>query len=347
MGAPGVYLPAPWSPAMLVVSLVWVVVVTALVFDFTNGFHDSANAIATSISTRAYRPTTALALAAAMNVLGGLLSVEVAKTLGSGIVDSAVVTPPVVLAALLGAIAWNLITWYFGMPSSSSHALIGSLAGAVMVKASQASVQWRGIFHKVIIPTVVSPVAGFIAGGLIIAVLYWIFRKAAPGPVNRRFRNVQRFSAAVMAFSHGSNDAQKTMGIIALALLAGGHIHEFHIPFWVKICSAMVIGAGTFVGGKRIIRTMGMKMVKLQPVSGFAADAAASSVLLATAAMGFPVSTTHVITSSIMGVGASKRLSAVKWGVTLNILTAWILTLPMSALIAGGIYRLFTALGIG
>ena len=331
---------------MLVVSLIWVVVLTALVFDFTNGFHDSANAIATSISTRALTPTAALAMAAVMNVLGGLLSVEVAKTLGQGIVDASVVTPPVVLAALLGAIAWNLITWYFGLPSSSSHALIGSLAGAVMVKASAANVNWTGILHKVIIPTVASPLVGFLVGGVIVALLFWMFRRAAPGPINRRFRMVQRCSAAVMAFSHGSNDAQKTMGIIALALLAGGHIQEFHIPFWVKVASALVIGAGTFVGGKRIIRTMGMKMVKLQPVTGFAADAAASSVLLGTAAMGFPVSTTHVITSSIMGVGATKRFSAVKWGVTLNIFTAWILTLPMSALIAGGIFRLFMVVGI-
>lgn len=330
---------------MAVAPLVWVVVVAALVFDFTNGFHDSANAIATSISTRALSPTVALAMAAVLNVAGGLLSVEVAHTLGAGIVDSAIVTPLIVLAALLGAITWNLITWHFGLPSSSSHALIGALAGAVFVAASGDSVKWSGILHKVIIPTITSPFIGFVAGAILLAILFWIFRRAAPGPVNRRFRVVQTISAALMAFSHGANDAQKTMGIIALALLSSGKIDTFHVPLWVKLASATVIGLGTFSGGKRIIRTMGMKMVKLQPIDGFAAETAASGVLLATAAMGFPVSTTHVITTAIMGVGATKRFSAVRWGVTLNILVAWVLTLPAAALIAAGFWRLFALIG--
>ncbi|MGI5861547.1 MAG: inorganic phosphate transporter [Myxococcales bacterium] len=324
----------------------WFVVAAALVFDFTNGFHDSANAIATSISTRALSPTTALAMAAVLNVAGGLLSVEVAKTLGNGIVDAAVVTPPVVLAALLGAITWNIITWYFGLPSSSSHALIGGLAGAVIVATTVGAVKWSGVLHKVIIPTVTSPFIGFAAGALLLAILFWTFRRATPGPLNRRFRTIQTISAGLMAFSHGSNDAQKTMGIIALALLAAGKIDHFHVPLWVKLASAGVIGLGTFAGGKRIIRTMGMKMVKLQPIDGFAAETAASGVLLATASMGFPVSTTHVITTAIMGVGATKRFSAVRWGVTLNILVAWILTLPAAALIGGGFCKLFEMVGI-
>jgi PiT family inorganic phosphate transporter len=322
------------------------VVFAALAFDFTNGFHDSANAIATSISTRALSPTVALAMAAVLNVAGGLISTEVAHTLGKGIVDASIVTPPVVLATLLGAIIWNLITWYFGLPSSSSHALIGGLAGATIAKASSEAVKWEGILKKVVIPTVTSPIVGFLAGGLLLGILFWIFRKAAPGPINRRFRVVQTVSAGLMAFSHGQNDAQKTMGIIALALLAGGQIQEFHIPLWVKLASAGVIGLGTFSGGKRIIRTMGMKMVKLAPIDGFAAETAASGVLLATGFMGFPVSTTHVITSSIMGVGATKRFSAVRWGVTLNILVAWILTLPMAALIAAVSFKLLAYAGL-
>lgn len=330
----------------MLVSLVWVVVAAALVFDFTNGFHDSANAIATSISTRALPPTLALGMAAVLNVVGGLVSVEVAHTLGQGIVDTAIVTPSVVLATLLGAIAWNLITWWFGLPSSSSHALIGSLAGAAIAKASTESVHWMGIFQKVVLPTIASPFIGFVAGAILLGILFWIFRNHTPGPVNRMFRHIQTMSAAAMAFSHGANDAQKTMGIIALALLAGGIIDDFHIPFWVRLSCAGVIGLGTFAGGKRIIRTMGMKLVKLQPIDGFAAETAASGVLFATAAMGYPVSTTHVITSSIMGVGATKRLSAVKWGVTLNIVTAWVLTLPAAAVIAAGCFHLIAVLGL-
>ncbi len=328
------------------VTLTWIVVGTALVFDYTNGFHDSANAIATSISTRALSPTVALSMAAILNVVGGLLSEEVAKTLGAGIVDKEVVTPPVVLATLCGAISWNLITWYFGLPSSSSHALIGGLAGAVLFTTGVDTVHWGTIVDKVALPTVLSPIVGFAAAGFLITVLFWIFRKAQPAPTNRRFRFIQTISAAAMAFSHGSNDAQKTMGIIALALFAGGQMQEFHIPFWVKLASAVVIGLGTFSGGKRIIRTMGMKMVKLQPIDGFAAETAASGVLFATAHLGFPVSTTHVITSSIMGVGATKRLSAVKWGVTLNIVVAWISTFPAAALLAGLFHYLFDFVGI-
>jgi len=320
-------------------TLLLVVVATALLFDFTNGFHDSANAIATSISTRALRPGVALAMAAVANVLGALISTEVASTLGKGIVETGAVTQLVVLAALVGAVAWNFITWYYGIPSSSSHALIGGLVGAVLSAASVRDVKWRGILEKVVNPTVSSPLIGLVVGALLATALYWTFRRARPATASSGFRRAQTVSAALMAFSHGSNDAQKTMGVMALALLAAGRIDHFYVPLWVKLASALTIGLGTFSGGKRIIRTLGMKLVKLQPIDGFAAETAASAVLLGTAHMGFPVSTTHVITSSIMGVGATKRLSAVKWGVTFNILVAWLLTLPMAAAIAAVVYK--------
>ena len=321
-------------------SLLLVVVATALLFDFTNGFHDSANAIATSISTRALRPGVALGMAAVANVLGALISTEVASTLGKGIVETAAVTQFVVLAALLGAVAWNFITWYYGIPSSSSHALIGGLVGAVLSAARSSDVKWHGILDKVVIPTVTSPLVGLVGGALLATGLYWAFRKARPATASNGFRLAPTISAALMAFSHGSNDAQKTMGVIALALLAAGRLDHFFVPLWVKLASAVAMGLGTFSGGKRIIRTLGMKLVKLQPIDGFAAETAASAVLLGTAHLGFPISTTHVITSSIMGVGATKRLSAVKWGVTFNILLAWVLTLPMAAAMAAAIYKL-------
>jgi phosphate/sulfate permease len=325
-------------------SLLVVVVGTALLFDFTNGFHDSANAIATSISTRALRPAVALGMAAVANVLGALISTEVASTLGKGIVEPAAVTQLVVLAALIGAVIWNFVTWYYGIPSSSSHALIGGLVGAVLSAAASENVKWNGILEKVVIPTVTSPLIGMVVGALLATALYWVFRKARPATASNGFRHAQTVSAALMAFSHGSNDAQKTMGVISLALLAAGRIDHFYIPLWVKLASAVTIGLGTFSGGKRIIRTLGMKLVKLQPIDGFAAETAASAVLLTTAHLGFPISTTHVITSSIMGVGATKRLSAVKWGVTFNILVAWLLTLPMAAGIAAAVYMLIRAL---
>ena len=325
-------------------TLLFVVVATALLFDFTNGFHDSANAIATSISTRALRPGVALGMAAVANILGALVSTEVASTLGKGIVEMQAVSQVVVLSALIGAVLWNFLTWYFGIPSSSSHALIGGLVGAVVSATSSSQVKWQGILDKVVIPTVSSPLIGLVGGGLLATALYWTFRRVRPHTASVGFRHAQTVSAALMAFSHGSNDAQKTMGVIALALLAGGKLDHFFVPLWVKLASAVTIGLGTFSGGKRIIRTLGMKLVKLQPIDGFAAETAASAVLLGTAHLGFPVSTTHVITSSIMGVGATKRLSAVKWGVTFNILLAWLLTLPMAAAIAAVVYKLIAVL---
>ncbi len=307
------------------------VVVTALVFDFTNGFHDAANAVATSISTRALPPNAALFGAAVLNVIGALVSTQVAATLAKGIVDPGFVTSPVLFGGLVGAIAWNLLTWWWALPSSSSHCLIGGVVGAVLVTGGFDAVLWSGIVQKVLIPTVAAPLIGFSVGIVLMVALFWIFRASHPGPLTRRFRLAQLGSAALMAFSHGSNDAQKTMGIITLALFAAGSIPTLDVPFWVKLASAITIGLGTWSGGKRIIRTLGMRLVKLTPVHGFAAETAASAVLLGTAFFGFPVSTTHVISTSIMGVGATERLSAVKWGLTLEIFLAWIVTLPAAA----------------
>lgn len=320
------------------------VVVIALVFDYTNGFHDAANAVATSISTRAIPPNVALAGAAVLNVAGAMISTHVAATLAGGIVEATAVTSPVMLGGLIGAIAWNLLTWWWALPSSSSHCLIGGTAGAVLATAGTDAVKWSGILHKVLIPTLEAPLLGFVMGVLIMLALLWIFRNAHPGPLNRRFRLAQLFSASLMAFSHGSNDAQKTMGVITLALFAGGAIPSIDVPLWVKLSSAMAIGLGTYAGGKRIIRTLGMRLVKLSPVHGFAAETSASAVLLGAAYMGFPISTTHVISTSIMGVGATQRLSAVKWGLSLNIFAAWIITLPAAALLGAVCARIALAI---
>ena len=309
------------------------VIVTALAFDFTNGFHDAANAVATSISTRAVPPNVALAAAAILNVVGAVVSTHVAATLAKGIVDPGVVTNPVILGGLVGAIVWNLLTWWWALPSSSSHCLIGGIAGAVLATSGPDHVLWSGILHKVLIPTLIAPLVGFSIGILLMVAIYWIFRNANPGRLMRRFRLAQLASASVMAFSHDSNDAQKTMGVITLALFAGGHLPALEVPLWVKLASALTIGLGTYSGGRRIIRTLGMRLVKLTPAHGFAAETAASGVLLATAYLGFPVSTTHVITTSVMGVGATQRLSAVKWGLSLDIFAAWLVTLPAAGLV--------------
>lgn len=319
------------------------VVVIALVFDYTNGFHDAANAVATSISTRAVPPNVALAGAAVLNVAGAMISTHVAATLAGGIVEASAVTSPVMLGGLVGAIGWNLLTWWWALPSSSSHCLIGGTAGAVLATAGFDAVKWGGILNKVLIPTLEAPIVGFVVGVLIMFALLWIFRHAQPGPLHRRFRVAQLFSASLMAFSHGSNDAQKTMGVITLALFAGGAIPTIEVPTWVKLVSALAIGLGTYAGGKRIIRTLGMRLVKLSPVHGFAAETSASAVLLAAAYMGFPISTTHVITTSVMGVGATQRLSAVKWGLSANIFIAWVITLPASALMGALCARLALA----
>jgi PiT family inorganic phosphate transporter len=317
-------------------SLLVAVVVVALLFDYTNGFHDAANAVATAISTRAVPPNVALAAAAVLNVVGALVSTNVAATLAKGIVSATAVTPPVMFGGLIGAIAWNLLTWWWALPSSSSHCLIGGVAGAVLATSGSSQVQWVGIVEKVLIPTVAAPLIGFAVGIALMVAILWAFRKAHPGVLQRRFRLAQLVSASFMAFSHGSNDAQKTMGVITLALFAAGEITTTEVPLWVKLASAILIGTGTYSGGRRIIRTLGMRLVKLTPVHGFAAETAASAVLLGTAHFGFPVSTTHVISTSIMGVGATQRLSAVRWGLTRDILVAWVLTLPAAGLVGGG-----------
>ena len=319
-------------------ALAVVIVVVALGFDFTNGFHDSANAIATSISTKALPPRVALALAAVMNVVGALISTKVAGTIGGGII-----APPspqegsaglvIVLAALLGAICWNLATWYFGLPSSSSHALIGGLIGAAI--AASHTVKWHGVVDKVVVPMVISPLIGFVLSYVFMIALLWMFRRANAVRANRGFRWGQILSAGTMAFGHGTQDAQKTMGVIALTLFIAGHnAHAAHIPLWVIFASAGAISLGTYSGGWRVMRTMGRRIFSLTPASGFAAQAVASGVMLGTAQFGLPVSTTHVISSSVMGVGATRRLSAVRWGVAGNIVMAWVLTIPAAAIVA-------------
>jgi PiT family inorganic phosphate transporter len=317
------------------IAAIVVVVVVALGFDYTNGFHDAANAIATSVSTRALAPRTALIMAAVMNIIGAFLGTSVASTVGSGIIEAPVGVPGlvVVLAALIGAIVWNLVTWYFGLPSSSSHGLIGGLVGAGL--ASAGTVKWSGVVDKVIIPMVVSPVIGFVLAGLVMLALLWIFRRGRPTRLTRGFRHAQTVSAAAMALGHGLQDAQKTMGVIVLALVVGGFHRGFAIPWWVILLSAGALSAGTYSGGWRIMRTLGRRIIDLDPPHGFAAEATASAVLY-TAAFAFaaPISTTQTITASILGVGATKRLSAVRWGVAGNILVAWVLTIPMAALVA-------------
>ena len=324
---------------MSVTTLAVIIVIVALGFDYTNGFHDSGNAIATAVSTRALTPKVALAMAAVMNVVGALISTKVAKTVGGGIIDlptthaHATAGLIIVLSALLGAIAWNLITWWFGLPSSSSHVLIGGLVGAALAGAE--TVKWHGVLDKVIVPMIISPLIGFGGSYLFMLLLLWIFRRRNAVKTNRGFRWGQIVSAATMAFGHGTQDAQKTMGVIALTLTVSGHLGKSQgIPLWVILASAGAISLGTYSGGWRIMRTLGRRIFSLTPVSGFAAQTVASAVMLGTAQYGLPVSTTHVISSSVMGVGATRRFSAVRWGVAGNIVVAWILTIPAAAAVA-------------
>ena len=315
--------------------LLLTIIAVALLFDYTNGFHDTANAIATSVSTRALSPRVAVLMAALLNMAGAFVGKKVAETVGKGIIETGGVTLELILAAVIGAVAWNLITWYFGIPSSSSHALIGGLVGAALAKDGLHLVLWGGVVEKVILPMIASPALGFIIAFVVMTLLLWLVRRWPPGPVNRWFRLLQPISAAFMAFSHGRNDAQKTMGVITLALVASGHLTDFNIPLWVVFSCAGAMALGTYSGGWRIIHTLGSKVIKLDPIHGFAAETSAATVIQIATSLGFPVSTTHTITTAIMGVGATKRLSAVRWGVAGNIITAWVLTLPAAALIAG------------
>lgn len=307
----------------------------ALLFDFINGFHDSANSVATIVSTKVLSPKLALVWAAFFNVIAVLFfGLHVAGTVGKGIVDIGIIDPNVIFATLVGAIAWNLITWYFGIPSSSSHALMGGLIGAALVKAGTAKVLvWDGII-KTVIFIVVSPVLGMVLGLIIGWAVYWLFRKSSPLKVDHIFRKGQLLSAAFYSIGHGGNDAQKTMGIITSLLVGSGMLKEFHVPLWVIIACYLAMGLGTMFGGWRIIKTMGQKVAKLRPVDGFCAELGAATTLFVSTSLGIPVSTTQTITGSIMGIGTLKRFSAVKWGVARQIVTAWLLTIPCAAAIS-------------
>ncbi|HEU4571859.1 MAG TPA: inorganic phosphate transporter [Candidatus Limnocylindrales bacterium] len=321
--------------------LLLVVLGLAVLFDYINGFHDTANAIATSVSTRALRPEHAILMSATANFVGALTGTAVAKTISSGLADTpgGNVGQTIVAAALIGAIVWNLITWRFGIPSSSSHALIGGLLGAVIVSIGPGAIKVGGIVEKVLLPLILSPILGVVIGFLAMVIILNVFRRANPGRINERFRRLQIVSAAAMAFSHGSNDAQKTMGIMTLALISAGVLPpESPIPLWIIILAATAISMGTAAGGWRIIKTMGQRVVKLDPVHGFAAETPAASIIYTASHFGMPVSTTHVISSAIIGVGASDRLSAVRWGVAGNIVIAWVLTIPASALVSAIAY---------
>ena len=314
--------------------LLVVVIAIALIFDFTNGFHDTANAVATSVTTRALAPRTAVALAAAMNFLGALLTTGVARTIGEHLVRVEAVTGRLVLSALLGAIAWNLVTWRLGLPSSSTYALLGGLLGATWVIAGTGAIRWDELGTRVAVPALISPVAGFLAAALLMLAVYWIFRNQRPGPLNRGFRVAQIASGSLVALAHGANDAQKTMGVIVLALVAEGHTDSFAIPAWVILSAATAIALGTYAGGWRIMRTLGQRVIPLEPAQGFAAQTSAAGVLLATAGVGLPISTTHVISGCIVGAGSARRLTAVRWGVAGDIAVAGLLTVPASAALA-------------
>jgi PiT family inorganic phosphate transporter len=326
-----------------------IVVGTALAFDFTNGFHDTANVVATAISTRAVPPRLAIGLASILNFVGAFISLKVAATVGKGIVQTGAITTTVVFAGLVGAIAWNLATWYFGLPSSSSHALIGGLVGSAVAANGWSAVKGNGLLSSIVVPALVAPVLAFVVAGLAILIVYRIVGRLRPGPVSRGFRLGQLASGGLLALSHGTNDAQKTMGVITLALVAHGDIaaKHFAVPDWVVISAASAIALGTFGGGWRIIRTMGTRIIKMDPAQGFAAQGAGSAVILAASHFGYPLSTTHVISGGIMGAGAAKRLSAVRWGVASNIVGAWILTLPAAAAIGALTYGVTRAFGTG
>lgn len=322
------------------------VIVLAIVFDYINGFHDTANAIATSVATRALQPRTAIYMAAAFNFIGAFAGTAVAKTISAGLVDEGTTTEAIVAASLIGAITWNLITWYYGIPSSSSQALIGGLLGATLVGVGAEAFNVQGIIDKVIIPMLTSPVIGFFGALLLVTVLLWLFFRGPRRKMTSVFRRLQVVSAGFMAFSHGSNDAQKTMGIITLALFSAGLISTTDVPWWVIVVSATAISLGTAVGGWRIMNTMGHRVTKLEPVDGFAAETTAASVILGAAHFGMPVSTTHVISSAILGVGTARGVRGVRWGVVRQILFAWIITIPASGTVAAIVWFVMHILGI-
>lgn len=346
-------------------TLLLAVIFTALIFEFVNGFHDTANSVAAAVGTRALSPTQAIALAAVMNLCGALAGTAVATTVGRGLVEASYVTSQALLCALIASTLWNLATWRLGLPSSSSHGLFGGLIGAAVAAAGTWSVviwsapvpgtpwyAWGGMLNKVILPMFLSPIIGFGTGFLVMALLYFLLRRARPSTVNTRFRKLQILSAAFMGFGHGSNDAQKTMGIVSLALFSATQaglfnrsefswlqMREFHVPVWVKVLCAVTMAAGTAAGGRRIIRTLGRKLGRLQPANGFAADMTSASVLLTTAMLGMPVSTTHVVSSAIMGVGTARNGNALRWDIVRSILCTWVLTVPITAALAYGLMQ--------
>ncbi len=329
--------------------IVVIVVATALAFDFTNGFHDTANAIATSVSTRAMAPRVAVLMSAVLNFVGAFLSLQVAATIATGIVQADLITPAIVFAGLVGAIAWNLATWYFGLPSSSSHALIGGVVGAAFAADGASAVNGAGIVEKVLVPGVLAPILAFVVAGSSILIAYRIVGRLRPGPVNRGYRLGQLLTASMFSLAHGTNDAQKTMGIITLALIAHGNLpaDSFDVPLWVIVSSATAIALGTYTGGWRIIRTMGTRIIKMDPAQGFSAQGAGAAVVLAASHLGYPLSTTHVISGGVMGAGAAKSLSAVRWGVAGNIAIAWVLTLPCAAIGGALVYAISSVFGSG
>jgi PiT family inorganic phosphate transporter len=318
--------------------LLVVVVVVALGFDFTNGFHDTANSVATSVSTRALSPRMAVAVASVANLVGAFVTTAVATTVGSGVLETNLVTMQTVLAGLFGAIAWNLFTWRLGLPSSSSHALIGGLVGAGIAAAGLHGVQWHTLVHKVVIPAFIAPTIAVAAAFVLLVAIFWVFQRMPSSPANRMFRIGQLFSGTFVAFTHGANDAQKTMGVIALALLANGSIDTFYIPTWVKISAGLAIAAGTYVGGWRIMRTLGQRLYKMEPPAGFSSQLTAGAVIDVATRLGYPLSTTHVISGAVLGSGSTRRFRAVRWGIAGNIVVAWFLTLPAAALVAAALY---------
>ncbi|MFC7677504.1 anion permease [Paenibacillus sp. GCM10028914] len=318
-----------------------IVVFLALAFDFINGFHDTANAIATSVSTRALKPRTAIIMAASMNFVGAMMFTGVAKTIGGSVADPTTLDNgiEVVIATLIAAIIWNLVTWWFGIPSSSSHALIGALAGAVFVGAGSDKLNYSG-FTDIVLALILSPIIAFVVGYLIMQLLKVIFAKRSPHTVNKGFRSMQIFTAALQSFTHGTNDAQKAMGIITFALVTSGQLSEMEVPLWVKISAATAMALGTSVGGWKIIKTMGTKIFKIEPINGFAADFTGATVIFSATLLHLPISTTHAITSAILGVGSAKRFSAVKWSLAGRIVVTWFITIPITAILAGIIFKI-------
>jgi PiT family inorganic phosphate transporter len=325
-----------------------IVIATALAFDFTNGFHDTANVVATSISTRALTPRVAIAFAAALNFVGAFLSLKVAAVVGKGIVTPSSITPTIVFGGLVGAICWNLATWYFGLPSSSSHALIGGVVGSAFAAHGVSAVQGNGLLGKVVIPALVAPILAFSVAGAAILVVYRIVGRLRPGPAKRGFRVGQIATGGLLALAHGTNDAQKTMGIMTLALIASGKLSAAaSTPDWVKVSAAAAIALGTYSGGWRIIKTMGSRIIKMDAAQGFSAQSAGAAVILTASHFGYPLSTTHVISGGVMGAGAARRLSAVRWGVAGNIAVAWVLTLPAAAIVGAAVYGVTELFGGG